>query len=163
MKIDVQDLLIGKSVDKDVCEDFSLAKIDFNNNEYTFEGPIHIKGTLSKIEDGVVFKGHILAKVKTVCSRCLDEIVKDLNIEFEEEFRKSQDELGYKIIDNFIDITKLIEDNILLNVPLKTLCSESCKGLCPVCGTNLNKSTCSCDTQIIDPRLEKLKNFFNRD
>lgn len=163
MKIEIQDLLIGKSDYKNVSEDISLATIDFNNNEYAFEGPIHIEGTLNKIEDGVVFKGNILAKVKTVCSRCLDEIVKDLNIDFEEEFKKSQDELGYKINDNYIDITKLIEDNILLNVPLKTLCSESCKGLCPVCGTNLNKSTCSCDTQIIDPRLEKLKNFFNRD
>lgn len=163
MKIDVQDLLTGKSESKIVSEDFNLKTLDFNNIEYSFEGPIHIEGTLNKSEDGIVFKGNILAKVKTVCSRCLDEVVKDLNIDFEEEFKKTQDELGYTISDNHIDITKLIEDNIFLNVPLKTLCSESCKGLCPVCGTNLNKSTCSCDTQIIDPRLEKLKNFFNRD
>ncbi|SHF36208.1 YceD family protein [Caloramator proteoclasticus] len=163
MKIDVQDLLTGKSESKIVSEDFNLKTLDFNNNEYSFEGPIHIEGTLNKNEDGIFFKGNIFAKVKTVCSRCLDEVVKDLNIDFEEEFNKSQDELGYTINDNKIDITKLIEDNIFLNVPLKTLCSESCKGLCPVCGTNLNKSTCSCDTQIIDPRLEKLKNFFNRD
>ncbi|GFR36523.1 YceD family protein [Thermobrachium celere] len=163
MKIDVQDLLSGKSSLIEIDEKIELSTFDFNKNEYKFDGPIHIKGNITKIEDGVIFVGTINAQVITVCSRCLEEVKQNMTISFEEEFTKSHEDLGYQIMETSIDITKLIEDNLLLNLPLKTLCSESCKGLCPVCGTNLNKSTCNCETQTIDPRLEKLKNFFNRD
>lgn len=132
-------------------------------NQYKFEGPIKVEGTLNKIDVGVQFIGKLYANIKVQCSRCLEEFKLPLEITFDEQFSKYEEEMGYKISENFIDISKLIEDNILLNIPLKPLCSESCKGLCQICGTNLNKSNCTCDTQIVDPRLEKLKNFFNAD
>ncbi|MGB9809870.1 MAG: YceD family protein, partial [Caldanaerobacter sp.] len=45
---------------------------------------------------------------------------------------------------------------VILSLPMKFLCKEDCKGLCPICGTNLNYGSCSCKREDIDPRLEVL-------
>jgi uncharacterized protein len=58
-----------------------------------------------------------------------------------------------------IDISKTIHDVFILNRPIRLLCSDTCKGLCINCGINLNKKTCDCHKENIDPRLEKLKSL----
>ena len=64
--------------------------------------------------------------------------------------------------------SKIIEQTLDFNLPQKVLCDEDCKGLCPKCGANLNKETCSCsetasDEDYIDPRFAKLKDLFKND
>ena len=61
------------------------------------------------------------------------------------------------IPDAQFDADEFAESCILLNMPTKVLCSEDCKGVCPVCGANLNVQTCSCQTKRVDPRLEALR------
>jgi uncharacterized protein len=58
-----------------------------------------------------------------------------------------------------IDLTPIIFEQIMLQIPMKALCNELCKGLCPHCGINLNKANCDCREDIIDERLAVLKNF----
>ncbi len=58
-----------------------------------------------------------------------------------------------------LDITEDIRDMVILSLPMKPLCSDTCKGLCPKCGTNLNEEKCNCVLEEIDPRLEKLREF----
>ena len=55
------------------------------------------------------------------------------------------------------DLDPLITEDIFLDLPSKLLCSEDCKGLCPVCGKNRNEGDCGCEKQTVDPRLEILK------
>jgi uncharacterized protein len=59
--------------------------------------------------------------------------------------------------DETIDLGDLVREQFYLMVPMKPLCSEACKGLCPQCGTNLNRGTCECRNEWHDPRFEKLK------
>ncbi|SUY61625.1 ribosomal protein L32 family protein [Clostridium sporogenes] len=59
-----------------------------------------------------------------------------------------------------IDVTEVIENNIIIELPIKRLCKKNCKGLCQQCGANLNFSKCKCEKDI-DPRLAKLKDFFS--
>ncbi|MBR1859940.1 MAG: DUF177 domain-containing protein [Selenomonadaceae bacterium] len=61
--------------------------------------------------------------------------------------------------DGFIDIAEMIRDTVMAAQPIKNLCKEDCKGLCPICGANLNENECNCDRFVVDPRLEALKNF----
>jgi uncharacterized protein len=56
-----------------------------------------------------------------------------------------------------IDLDEVIFEQVVLQVPMKPLCSESCRGLCPHCGVNLNKTTCNCQNEVIDERLAVLK------
>ena len=61
-----------------------------------------------------------------------------------------------------LDVDALIADEMVLQWPMKILCKEDCKGICKVCGTNLNKSTCDCDQTVPDPRMAVFSDIFNQ-
>ncbi|MDF2674142.1 MAG: hypothetical protein K0R09_2410, partial [Clostridiales bacterium] len=65
--------------------------------------------------------------------------------------------------ENSIDLKDMVMDNIILSMPIKFLCSPECRGLCPVCGKNLNKYQCNCNKNNVDPRLAVLKDLFKGD
>jgi uncharacterized protein len=58
-----------------------------------------------------------------------------------------------------IDLSPLVQEQIILALPTRPLCRESCKGLCPQCGANLNVQTCACTTTVDDPRFAVLRNL----
>ena len=60
-----------------------------------------------------------------------------------------------------LDVDVLVDNEILLNWPMKILCTESCKGICKVCGKNLNDGDCGCDDFVPDPRMAAIKDIFN--
>jgi len=100
------------------------------------------------------------------CDRCLKkftkEIISESKIIYIEDITlvgtKDEDEIRYiRGEEEGIDISEDIRQLILLSIPIKMLCSEKCKGLCPHCGKNLNLGDCGCKSEIIDPRWEKLK------
>ena len=60
-----------------------------------------------------------------------------------------------------LDTEILIYNELLMSLPMKVLCKETCKGLCPVCGKNRNDGECGCDTFVPDPRMAAIKDIFN--
>ena len=75
---------------------------------------------------------------------------------------ENEDDGNFIQVTNYkLDLDELTRADILLELPTKYLCSENCKGLCPVCGKNLNDGTCNCDLHQIDPRLEALKKLID--
>ncbi len=103
------------------------------------------------------------------CNRCLKPTINNIEtslsgelLEATEEdydFGDNYEETVVFYRDNIIDLEYYITTQIYLSLKLKTLCSEDCKGLCSVCGINLNDETCDCEIDTIDPRLAKLKDF----
>ena len=92
----------------------------------------------------LIVTGRASVPLATVCARCLDDIrvtiaVKDLCFHFE------------KVRDLEVDLTDDVREELLLAVPSCFYCSPDCKGICPMCGTNLNHASCSCDTQEAEP------------
>ena len=61
---------------------------------------------------------------------------------------------------NTLYLNEYIIEQVILSLPMKTICKEDCKGLCSKCGIDFNNSQCDCDHDDIDPRFEKLKDFF---
>jgi uncharacterized protein len=71
-----------------------------------------------------------------------------------------EDDLSTAFYENDeIDLGQLMREQFYLSVPMKPLCQDDCRGLCPVCGTNLNRGTCECKRDWADPRLAVLKNL----
>lgn len=99
------------------------------------------------------------------CGRCLDNVENNLcfNVEKEIDMNESDEEKDklFYISDDKLDVEKLIYNEILVNLPMKVLCSENCKGICNRCGANLNSQTCNCDTTELDPRMSKIRDIFN--
>ncbi|MFA9398714.1 MAG: DUF177 domain-containing protein [Clostridiaceae bacterium] len=131
-----------------------------------FLSPIEIIGEFSPLGDIIYLNAKLNGVLLLTCSRCLEEYEYTLQLDLSERFTtdlNSMDEETILISEDKIDITELVRNNIVLSLPIQKLCREDCKGLCPKCGTNLNLSTCNCDRNEIDPRLEKLKDLFSED
>lgn len=101
------------------------------------------------------------------CDRCLDDVDYTLDLSFAREV-VSPDYTGGEVDDSqhymegyHLNTDELINDEILLNWPAKVLCRESCKGICPICGKNLNDGECGCDTFVPDIRMAAIKDIFN--
>jgi uncharacterized protein len=137
---------------------------------------VHIE--LYKHGDHVRIFGSLKGVLRLFCDRCLqpvewkiDENIDTVLIEqkyapTEEEIELEKDDLNYEFFEGeAIDVDQLIAEQILLVLPAKVLCSSSCRGLCPVCGANLNYQECGCvrDTKRSSfAALERLKDHLPR-
>lgn len=99
----------------------------------------------------------------TQCDRCLKELEQTLDFDYIKDVKKdSVDEEFDGILlsaDESFDYEQEVVTEVLISFPTKHLCSEDCKGLCPVCGCNLNDHSCGCVQKELDPRLEVLRNL----
>ncbi|MDL0173627.1 DUF177 domain-containing protein, partial [Clostridioides difficile] len=141
---------------------------------YKLVSPVNLKGKVSKTNKGLYLDIDVNFTIVDNCSRCLKEVEIPLEYSIQGFLVKEEDydEDEFEEFDPFIfdgeeiDLIDIIEQTLDFNVPHKVLCSENCKGLCQVCGANLNEEECSCseitnDEEYIDPRFAKLKDLFN--
>jgi uncharacterized protein len=114
--------------------------------------------------------GHVTGEVELACSRCLElftlPIASDFDLRYvpraenvgEGEREVEEDDLATAFYDDEqIDLRHLITEQFQLALPMKALCTDACKGLCPQCGTNRNAGSCDCSPTWEDPRLAALK------
>lgn len=148
---------------------------DMQNSEIcTITGDIQGDMIATREFDTIRISGRMTAPLALSCSRCLAEFTSFVDTSFTIFFRKEEphkvlsgDELELAEMDLLsstysgteIDLTHEIEEQIAMEIPLKPLCSESCKGLCHECGTDLNKYVCSCDDQSVSMAFSSLKDF----
>ena len=129
-----------------------FCKEDFLDNG-KFIGDVEISGEVVNESANVVIRGKIKCCKQFNCDRCLSESTENQIHEFEEEIDSAE------IVEDLIDITELVKDNLIASQPIQSLCKADCKGLCPVCGQNLNDGECNCERLNVDPRLAPLMNF----
>ena len=125
----------------------------FGEDLEDFTGEIKIVGEVEDVGKSFVVRGRIECKKIFICDRCLAQATENQVHEFAEEFDKAE------AIDDVIDVSELLRDELIAAQPMKNLCREDCKGLCPECGANLNEGECGCEKFIFDPRLAALENF----
>ena len=145
------------------------------DEELRFHQPVLLSGTLTKLGvDRYVLTGRLQAVLELECGYCLDAYSFPIEAEIDALFARGQkaidnEEDFYPVESEEISLDELIRTNVILNLPALRRCKEDCKGLCPVCGANLNRETCSCgdneekDTDgAIDARFAVLKDFFEK-
>jgi len=141
---------------KHVVLDFEFNDFKYQDREIGIKNPFHLDADIFNTKDSFLIRGSMKGEFILECSRCLEKYNSELSLEIEEEVLKEEMEDADEL-----HIADIIRDNILLSLPIKTLCSPDCKGLCPHCGQNLNRGECDCEVEQVDPRLAKLKNFFD--
>ena len=127
-----------------------------------FANPVKVKGTVKNYSNQYVINCEGEMELDAQCARCLEDVKKVVTFSFNEAIGSEDCLECLSVIQNTIDIDEAVYTNISIETDQKFLCSESCKGLCVVCGTNLNVSECDCDTEEIDPRLEMFKKLLNK-
>ena len=100
------------------------------------------------VKPNIHIVGEIVCHVDGFCDKCLNAVSTQISLPFDQIFFKdsSDEEEAYVYTDSRLDATKAICDEIVLSLPSSLLCKQSCKGLCPKCGVNLNEQQCDCDT-----------------
>ena len=115
----------------------------------------------------ISLKAKVSAQADTRCSRCLEPVSIPVNAEVDAVFDRQPDPEDpdlYSFEASTVELTDAVRDALLLELPLRILCAEDCKGLCPVCGINLNKGTCTCQegAEVLNP-FSALKNIVLND
>jgi uncharacterized protein len=128
----------------------------------------NVKGAarFTRTPQGLLSQVKMHAILYTDCARCLTIFPQPLYIDFTELYafaQKYATESGLILPDDGnVDLEPLVREYMLLEVPLNPLCKSDCKGLCPICGGNLNEQTCNHDAEVVDPRLAALKTLLKK-
>jgi uncharacterized protein len=134
-----------------------------------------VKGNVkvTRLGDGVLVQGDVKADVQLQCSRCLEDISLPVEARLEEQFQQTvdvetghaitrredeEDDTAFKIDANHLmDLTEPVRQALLVAIPMRPLCREDCKGLCPECGANLNYVDCGHQQEASDNRWDALR------
>ena len=131
---------------------------DIGENAPWVQDSISVTGQIVNV--GTVFRltGTVTASANLECCRCLQVFERAVSFEFEEEF----DGLAFGYPDDWIDIAEPIRAALIFQEPMQPFCNDDCKGLCPHCGVDRNRTDCGCDKEIIDPRLASLQQLLKQ-
>ena len=154
----------------EISKNFEFLYDEIIEEDTVFLLPLHADVTVKKVGEEVYVKGRIETLLSFVCSRCLMPFEFPVNsafdlVYFPEELEVAREELESDDLNisfyysRKIDLREVVLEQLNLTFPFKPLCSETCQGICPVCGKNIDSGDCSCVTKDSDSRLEKLKIF----
>jgi uncharacterized protein len=147
--------------------------------------PVTLTGQVQKDGGKARLVGRLTSALECPCSRCLDPFEVPVDIALDLMFLPAdgaatvgghrptasggEDDDGTAVADDdlgvsyytgdVIDLVATIREQFYLVLPMKPLCRDACQGLCPVCGINRNRETCTCRSEWVDPRLEPLKHL----
>lgn len=152
--------------------DVPLARLD--RPELVALGPVAFQGRLQKSEVGFVLSGRIDFDGAVACARCLADVPfarhgpvtwvfvpahKSVEAEEAGETELAEGDLDVVVYDDLtVNFDPLVDEQIQLELPMKALCKDTCRGLCPTCGANLNEAPCSCPP-VQDDRWGALKSL----
>lgn len=161
-------------------EDYQPGQIEFGP-EFRQVGPLHSDGRAElvvehrghgqDVED-IRLIGKVVAQLEFSCARCLEPVAHKVDRSFDLIYRpqgvdrradevaisEAETEIGYYQGEGLL-LEDALREQVLLATPVRALCREDCKGLCPQCGRNLNAETCDCEQRLNDPRWDALNDI----
>ena len=140
--------------------------------DFRVAAPVSLTFDIFKDKQQFRLVGRVETTLELPCSRCLEPFTLPVEQTFDLRYQPhalnagegereiEEDDLTTAFYeDDEIDLGQLMREQFYLALPMKPLCTDACRGLCPQCGTNLNTGTCACDAKWEDPRLGALKNL----
>ena len=169
LRYPVKTLLVDPSVVIPVEESLEQEDMTIGGEAVAFLEPCQVNGLLKNIGGGIIlFQGTIDMKVRMACSRCTRDTELSLQTTVEQRYiaERQQDDIAedMEIFQNeVIDLNDLVYSEICMAIPMKVVCREDCKGLCPICGKDLNEGPCDCEQDTMDPRWDALKTLLQNE
>lgn len=133
-----------------------------------FDGPVKLDLVLTNVNDTISVEGKVKANLRLACGSCLDSFTMPVEAEVSEVYyNEAQVEItpGEEWIPytgDMLDLTPEVLKSIMVELPMRLVCRDDCKGLCPGCGKNRNLEQCQCAGEVVDPRLEVLKQLLEK-
>lgn len=150
---------------------FQPGEIDLNDEEAKVSGELEVAGKAHRNTETADVSGRIVGRLEIGCRRCINPMEVAVDITFEDSFvtleryreTKAEHQIAGSDLDvsvfdgEKIDISEIVREQILLNMPTHLLCDENCAGLCEKCGVNKNTEKCQCEHEDVDPRWTALR------
>ena len=135
--------------------------VDLRLGESTIKGPMTVEGRIVGTIDGVNARFTASADARLVCNRCLTDWTETIEATGTQHYRIEPDQDGYAIVDGSVDVGEPAKDELALAIPAAPLCEEGCLGLCPTCGTDLNRDPCGGHGDESDSPFAALRDLFD--
>lgn len=152
MQLNIAFIMKNEGAKQAFSGSFPLGEFVFSGDTLSFEQPLAVVGEMRNIGGTVEIEAQIEGDFTTCCARCGDVVRMHLETELHEslseEDEASLDEECLTLSGNLLDIDGALRAAIFGAIPLRFLCREDCKGLCSVCGANLNQTVCNCDPEL---------------
>lgn len=154
---------------KNITMEAKLSPIGEGAEEVGFvDDLVKLELTLTNLNNTLILNGQANATLILICGNCLDKFNLPMEVflsevyynETREKADLGEDWIPYK--GDILDITLEVKTAFLNSLPMRLVCKKDCKGLCSVCGNNLNYKACQCQKKDIDPRLMVLQNLLKK-
>ena len=169
MRIELANLEDGKDV---FANTYQPEEMVLSDDRVRIVKPVAVSGKVRRSGAEVFVTGHLETQAEIECDRCLKPLESVINTDFGVEYitdseyeasyaaELSEEDLAVSVFDGeAIDLDEMVKEQLLLSLPLRSLCREDCKGICPVCGADRNSTNCSCESSEGDPRWAALRNL----
>lgn len=164
MLFELKSVFQNEGEEKQVNYKLDIADIDIDG-VFPFRTPIDVTATAKNRASLVTLTIRACFSYSRSCDRCSTDFTREMDMLFEHKLAQTLVDDGnddyIETPDFKLELDDIVISDILLSLPQKNLCKDDCKGLCQICGKNLNEGDCSCDKREIDPRLEMLKQFMD--
>ena len=169
MQIHLSDISSSEGMRIQKTAEFGMDTITFQSGSFPVLAKEPIELTITNTGDrNLEIRGTGKITVGIPCDRCLEEVSTEIPLEIERKLdMKLTDEDRVNDLDESsyltgmdLDVDQLVYLEVLMSWPLKVLCREDCKGLCNVCGQNLNTGSCNCEDTGLDPRMSVVRDLF---
>ena len=161
---------------QEVHRTFDPSVFDPQDEDYRVAAPVELSMTVEKAgADTFRVAGRATTRLEMACSRCLEPFEIPVDVSFDLRYVPHVENTGEgerEIVEEdlttayyregLLDVTDLLREQFQLALPMKPLHDEACRGLCPECGANLNRTDCGHQPTWEDPRLAPLKGLLNR-
>ena len=170
MQVDISQVVLKGAGQENVTANFEGETIPYRNFNYpiTEKKPFELRLTNDN-DQKLEIEAETQLTVSMPCDRCLTAVPVVIAIKIKRSLSLADGHIVLNpeenddsiVSDHSLDVDRLVYDEVLVNWPAKVLCRESCKGICQICGQNLNEKDCGCNRQVLDPRMAKFQDIFN--
>lgn len=171
MKVDLTDIRAFEN--KEIVKTVPIDLVSFDSKLGNFpitekdEVELHIQNEENK---RLLIRGNTDLTIAIPCDRCLEDVPTTFHLDIDKEIPLQEasdvdeEEMEAKdyMLGFHLDLDRIIYDEVLVNWPMKILCSDDCKGICKKCGMNLNHGTCDCEKTELDPRMAVIQDVFKK-
>jgi uncharacterized protein len=156
-------------------ESFAPGQIDYATEGLRQVAALQVAGMASLLGEEIHVRGSLATLLELECARCLEPVTQPVKRDFDLYYRsldespredelavpRGEEELAFYSGEG-LQLEDVAKEQVLLSLPMRTVCRPDCKGLCPHCGINRNRETCTCAEPARDPRWDALKNLSPR-
>ena len=169
MQINVSEILSTSGKTQSFQAEPGFETVPYSGVDYPVDSKESFDLTVSNIgKSKIHIAGETKMNLLIPCDRCLNDVSVEFPIKIDvviDRTTEDDDEKEWNDIllteGKMLEVDMLVYDEIAAHFPMKVLCKEDCKGICPVCGCNQNETTCDCDQFVPDPRMSAFRDIFN--